>query len=494
MREKAQNPKMTQDDLARFASAKFGLSLGRSTVSDILKESDKWIATAAGSQTKKRAPKHEQLEEALFLWFGQARNAHLPLSEKILIEQAQNFGIALGIENFSYSRGWLQGFKARHGISSYRAHGEAGGVDEAAVEKGRVDLKKVLEPYSPDDIYNMDETGLFFRLEPDKTLASGPVKGRKKSKERITVALCCNASGTDKMMPLVIGKSKNPRGFPKNFNVQQIVHYFHNQKAWMTSTLFSEWIKRFDTYVKRKVILLLDNASSHVHHLKLKNVVLQKLPPNTTSHIQQLDAGIIRNFKIKYQQYLVKHYVAEFNEKGAYTPINLKQAIYFVKDSWNDVASTTISNCFYHTKILPMPTPQEQPIDQRRDLNELDQLIQCLAPCLQSSLSSEEFVELSAATEENMSYEEILTLITASTAPDEDLGEIEEDDGESLAPLSTKVAIEAGEYLLRYMEQSESFGESDYFGARKILQKVKDAAVKERIAAQQQTSITDFFN
>ena len=116
--EKAQNPKMTQDDLARFASAKFGLSLGRSTVSDILKESDKWIATAAGSQTKKRAPKHEQLEEVLFLWFGQARNAHLPLSEKILIEQAQNFGTALGIENFSYSRGWLQGFKARHGISS----------------------------------------------------------------------------------------------------------------------------------------------------------------------------------------------------------------------------------------------------------------------------------------------------------------------------------------------------------------------------------------
>ena len=47
----------------------------------------------------------------------------------------------------------------------------------------------------------MDETGLN-RLEPDATLATGPVKGKKKNKERITVALCANATGMDKQKPL----------------------------------------------------------------------------------------------------------------------------------------------------------------------------------------------------------------------------------------------------------------------------------------------------
>ena len=61
----------------------------------------------------------------------------------------------------------------------------------------------------------MDETGLFFRLEPNKTLATGPVSGTKKCKQRISVALCANADGSDKLKPLVIGKSAGHDVSPK---------------------------------------------------------------------------------------------------------------------------------------------------------------------------------------------------------------------------------------------------------------------------------------
>ena len=38
----------------------------------------------------------------------------------------------------------------------------------------------------------------YFSLEPDTTLATTRLKGKKKDKERLTVALCANANGSEK--------------------------------------------------------------------------------------------------------------------------------------------------------------------------------------------------------------------------------------------------------------------------------------------------------
>ena len=68
----------------------------------------------------------------------------------------------------------------------------------------------------PDQIYNADEAGLYWKWLPTKTLAMSKEKstpGQKSSKERITVMCCGNASGTHKMKLLVIGKAKKPRSF-----------------------------------------------------------------------------------------------------------------------------------------------------------------------------------------------------------------------------------------------------------------------------------------
>ena len=86
----------------------------------------------------------------------------------------------------------------------------------------------------------MDETGLFYRLQPNSTLATGPVSGKKKQKERITVALCANATGTDKQVPLVIKKSARPGSFDKKFNSSVYVKYTSNKKAWMTGVVFQD--------------------------------------------------------------------------------------------------------------------------------------------------------------------------------------------------------------------------------------------------------------
>jgi hypothetical protein len=69
--------------------------------------------------------------------------------------------------------------------------------------------------YAAQDIYNQDETGQFWRQVLQRSLATGKRAGREQDKQRITVSLCCNATGTDKRELFVIGKSKHPRSYPK---------------------------------------------------------------------------------------------------------------------------------------------------------------------------------------------------------------------------------------------------------------------------------------
>jgi hypothetical protein len=69
------------------------------------------------------------------------------------------------------------------------------------------------EEYPDSDILDADETGLFFRLTPKRTLKFKREEcvGGKLSEDRVTVLVCANAGGTKKRKLFVIGKSKNPR-------------------------------------------------------------------------------------------------------------------------------------------------------------------------------------------------------------------------------------------------------------------------------------------
>jgi hypothetical protein len=144
-------------------------------------------------------------------------------------------------------------------------------------------------------------------LEPDRTLATKRLSGRKKNKERLSIALCANANGSHKLPPVIIGKYAKPRCF-KNVNISNLqMTYRSNPKAWMLTTLFQEWLQEFNYLVIQKhkgkrVLLLLDNCPSHnLQGLTLSHVDVYFLPPNTTSKIQPMDAGIIMSFKRHYR-------------------------------------------------------------------------------------------------------------------------------------------------------------------------------------------------
>ena len=64
--------------------------------------------------------------------------------------------------------------------------------------------------------------------------------------------MCCNADGSDKLKPFVIGKSAKPRCI-NNFTSSIYLRYVNNSKAWMTSYLFGEWLYAFDACMTTRV-------------------------------------------------------------------------------------------------------------------------------------------------------------------------------------------------------------------------------------------------
>ena len=136
----------------------------------------------------------------------------------ILKEKAQQLWDALpqyhDIEPPKWSNGWLHGFKKRFKIKEYVQHGEAGSAatDNPDHITQMEELRALCMEYKECDILNMDETGLNWKRTPDRTLATKPHSGTKKSKDRITIALTSNADGSEnREMP-----QKSPKNRPSS--------------------------------------------------------------------------------------------------------------------------------------------------------------------------------------------------------------------------------------------------------------------------------------
>ena len=163
----------------------------------------------------------------------------MPVSGPLVREQALRFAARLGNTEFKASNGWLDCFRKRHNVTFGAVCGERSSVDLTCVDTWKEKLPSIVDGYR--NIYNMDETGLFYHALPEKSLREkgGSCSGGKKSKDRITASLCVNTVG-DFEKTFVIGHSENPRCF-KNISACNLpVIYKANKKAWMTSALFEE--------------------------------------------------------------------------------------------------------------------------------------------------------------------------------------------------------------------------------------------------------------
>ena len=68
--------------------------------------------------------------------------------------------------------------------------------------------------------------------------------------------------------------------------------------------------------------------------------------PNTTSHTQPMDQGIIRALKAKYRSLTVRKLIAALEKKNPVPTIPILSAMTMLEKVWNAVSNKTFTNCF----------------------------------------------------------------------------------------------------------------------------------------------------
>ena len=265
--------------------------------------------------------------------------------------------------NFTASRGWLWRFKKNCNLSHSNTCSKSDDTDESAAKQFIQQLSQIQEDLEigDDNLYNIDETSLFWRMLPKEILISANEKGVKREmeekikKDRITLGVCANATGSHKLPLLLINKYENPRALKHCINNLHVI-YTHNENAWMSTEIFQFWYhNEFKPCVRKrqweennhgKVLLIVDNFNSHnlsEEEMDDGHFKIIFLPFNTSSLIQPMDQGVITKLKQKFRHRLLQRFLEYENGSSEfYADYDIKDCIDLLSETWNTIISLNI--------------------------------------------------------------------------------------------------------------------------------------------------------
>ncbi|KFD54655.1 hypothetical protein M513_04355 [Trichuris suis] len=248
---------------------------------------------------------------------------HVPVDGRMIREKAlslyEHFGTITETPErkaFMAGKGWLASFVNRYNLKNLRVTGEAASADQESTSTFPHEFQRLVgrKGYLPEQVYNCDETALFWKKMPSRTYIHKDARqamGFKAFKDRLTLVLCGNAAG-HMIKPGVIYRACTPRPLKNKSKESFPVFWQHNRKAWMTAILFLEWLQQcfipeVKSYLRAKglpfkALLLIDNAPGHPQAACAadENVEVVFLPPNSTPLLQPLDQGIMKCVKATY--------------------------------------------------------------------------------------------------------------------------------------------------------------------------------------------------
>jgi hypothetical protein len=136
---KKKHPSLTQADLITWLQETHNVSVSQGTISLTLKRSVEILAKKEDvnrAAKRQRTVKYPLMETALYRWFLTYQDQVNMLGD-LTKEKAVYFLAELypGHGAFEFSNGWLEAFKNRRGIKSYRRFGESGSANMVVIEE-----------------------------------------------------------------------------------------------------------------------------------------------------------------------------------------------------------------------------------------------------------------------------------------------------------------------------------------------------------------------
>ncbi|XP_011377427.1 CENPB DNA-binding domain-containing protein 1 isoform X1 [Pteropus vampyrus] len=405
------------EKLSQIAKA---LGLAVSTVATIRDNKEKIKASSqiatplrASRLTRHRSAVMETMERLLHVWLEDQSQRNMPLSVTIIQEKAKSLfddlqreqGESSQKEKFSASKGWFVRFKERHCLPHFKIDSIAPGNKDTYPEV----LKSIIEEgeYTPQQVFNVDETGLYWKRMPERTFISVEEKaepGFKSSRDRLMLLLGGNAAGDFKLKPLLVYHSENPTALKGYSKPNLPVIWRSNKKAWVTRSIFHEWFTSFfcpavekycaQNNLTNRALLILDSAPCHPANLSdlSDNVRVEYLHDSTADSVQPMGQGVTSTFKAHYLRRTFEHILeATDGEDTAvirefWRNYNIMDAMDNIAVAWEALRPATMNSVW--EKIWPQCV-QSQSVSQTDNIARLRRNIVTLA----RTVAFEEIVE-----------------------------------------------------------------------------------------------------
>lgn len=108
------------------------------------------------------------------LWVTKALADKILLTGEVLRQKWEVFAKMAAVpddDKLKLSNGWLSRYKERFGLKQLKRHGEAASVEQKTVEDERKRVQEIIKEFMAHgstlrDVFNMDETGLFYGCAP----------------------------------------------------------------------------------------------------------------------------------------------------------------------------------------------------------------------------------------------------------------------------------------------------------------------------------------
>lgn len=279
---------------------------------------------------------------------------------------------------------WIKGFARRHSLqTSAKPWQNNCAVNETRRIPEFHHLKNELERYDPDCILSVHETTLFHKILPRKAYLASLPDGAGGStlvfptdmgtKDRLTLVVCTNATGTLKVPLAIVGTAKQP----ESFRIKCCpLPYLGQQNAWFDVCTFREWFSEVLIPAVRKhswknVALLVENmAEDKMAEDSRGQVKVFRLPQDARSKRYPMEHGIMETVKHKYRYALLERVVDFLPVRDAIQACSEKKSIKLrglddgydpneldaaeiLFDIWEGTSIQSISRSWVKSKILP---------------------------------------------------------------------------------------------------------------------------------------------